>query len=106
MEKESKLGVMEPSTMATGEMEWPKGRVLFIMLMAMFTPVSSIKTEQMDSVFMFILTDRDMKDFGKMTIKMDLEKKNSKTGQNMMGPLRVAKNGVKEHINGLMRASI
>lgn len=75
MEKESKYGMMGPNTMEIGETEWLKAKELFTMLMAMFIPVSSIKTEQMALVYMCIQMDKDMKDSGKMIIKMGLEKK-------------------------------
>lgn len=66
---------MGPSITVIGEMEWPRDKVLFIMRMAMFTLVNSIKTERMDLGFTFIQTVRGMRAFGKMTIRKDLEKK-------------------------------
>jgi hypothetical protein len=75
MEKENRFGMMVLSTMETGEMGWQKVKEHFIMLMAMFILVNSSKTELMDSESTFIPMVKDMKDFGKMIIKMDLVKK-------------------------------
>ena len=74
-ERENKLGVMGPSITEIGEMEWLRVKVHFTMQMAMFILVNSTKTARMDLEFTFILTVRGMKAFGKMTTKMDLEKK-------------------------------
>ena len=62
--------------MEIGEMEWLKVKVHFIMLMEMFIPVNSFKTELMDLGCMFIQTAKDTKGFGKTIIRMGLEKKN------------------------------
>ena len=105
MVKESKHGVTGPSIMVTGGMEWPRVKVLFIMLTVMCIQESFSKIELMGSEFMFILTGRDMKDSGKMTTRMGLEKRSLKMGQNMTVCLRMEKSGDKEHTNGLMRAS-
>ena len=101
MVKESRFGMMEPNTMETGEMGWPKVKVLFIMLMAMFIRVSSSKTGLMDSEYMFIQLAKDTKDFGKTIIRMDLEKKNLKMALDMMACSKMERNGVKEPISGL-----
>ena len=59
-----------------GEMEWLKDKAHFIMLMEMFILESFIKIKQMDLVYIFIRMDRNMKAFGKMISKKDLEEKN------------------------------
>ena len=59
------------------------------------------KIEQMDLVFMFIQTDRNMKDFGKMICKMAQEKKNLKTAVNTTECSKMVRNGDKVLINGL-----
>jgi hypothetical protein len=102
--KENRSGMMEPSTMETGGMEWLKVRALFIMLMEMSILVSSCKIELMDSVFMFIQMDRDMKDSGKMIIRMDLVKKSLKMDPNTMECSKMERNGVKEPTSGQTKA--
>ena len=106
MARASKHGSTAPSTTATGGTVWLRARVPFIMPTAMFIPVSSTRIELMDSVFTFILTDRDTKDSGKMTIKTGQVKKNLRMGLNMMACSRMERSGDKEPTSGLMRVSI
>lgn len=58
-----------------GEMEWLKDKGHFIMLMEMYILENFIRIKQMDLVFIFIRMDRNMKAFGKMISKKDLEEK-------------------------------
>jgi len=104
MEKESKHGATEPSITVTGGMEWRRGKALFIMLTVMCIQESFSKIELMGLEFMFTLTDRDMKDSGKMTTRTDPEKKSLKMGQNMMVCLRMERSGDKAHTSGPMKA--
>ena len=67
---------MERDMKEIGEMEWLKDKAHFIMLMEMFILESFIKIKQMDLVYIFIRMDRNMKAFGKMISKKDLEEKN------------------------------
>jgi len=104
MGKESKHGVTGQSITVTGGMEWRRDKALFITLTVMCIQESFSKIELMGSEFMCTLTDRDMKDSGKMTTRMDPEKKSLKMGQNMMVCLRMERSGDKAHTSGLMKA--
>ena len=101
MEKESRFGLMVQCTMVIGEMEWQKVKATSITQMVTYTKENSIKIGQMDLVCMCIKMDKLMKDFGKMTCKMVLEKKNLRTDPSTTECLRMVKSGAKVLINGL-----
>jgi len=75
MARVNRLGAMALNTMAIGETEWLKELARFTMLTEMFILANSIRIEPMGSVYTSIPTVKDTKDFGKMTIKMDLAKR-------------------------------
>ena len=101
MVKEHKPGKMEPNTLVTGGMVWPKEKASSIMLMVMYIPVNFSKIEQMVSAFTFTQTDKNMKVSGKTICKTAQVKKNLKMAANMMECLKTVKNGDKVLINGL-----
>ena len=76
MAKASRYGMMEPSTMATGRMEWPRGKVYSIMQTAMSIQESFITIEQTDSVLTYMRMVRDMKDTGGMICSTGMVRKN------------------------------
>ena len=76
MEKAFKIGKMELNMKEIGEKEWLKAKVCFIMLMEMYIVESFIRTELMDLENMCIRMARSIKDSGRVTCKMDQERKN------------------------------
>jgi len=100
MEKGYKIGMMGLNMMEIGAMEWPKEKESFITPTEMFILVNSIKIGLMDLVNIYIKTDKNIRDFGRMICKMDQVRKNWKMDLSMMACLKMERNGDKEHTNG------
>jgi hypothetical protein len=102
MEKVSKCGLMGLSMRVSGGMEWLRDKALFITLTLMSTLEISKMIEPTDLESMSMLTDKDMKDFGKMICKMDLEKRFLRTVVTTMACLRMVKSVDRAHTDGLI----
>ena len=78
-----KYGLMVQDTMDFGEMEWPTVMEDLFMLKVMFTKENGLKIKLMDTVFIPILMEADMKDNGFKINSMDMELNNGQMVLNM-----------------------